>query len=253
LVKSNAAVKAFFDSHSHQNAYHKDPVLFDRIVELIFKSDTHRLTPMVLDLGCGDGSFIDRSISAGVRGTFIGLDVSFGMLSTAQSKSGSDSVHFCLSDAFHLPFPNHIKFDAINMSSVLHHIIGSSRTQSLNFVRMLLKKLINENLKDDGTIIIDEGYYYSYLIPNLSSSLIFYGLKLLNRLHLNIGFILREFQPGLEVNFLTDKEIRRILEALGDVSLERELEIEKIPRLYRVFLVKRMGHLSFFLRKRTNS
>jgi hypothetical protein len=90
-------------------------------------------------------------------------------------------------------------------------------------------------------------HYVSHIKPNITSSIIFYGLKLLNFLRLDIGRILNEIQPGLEVNFLYDKEVEKLLEQYGTVCLIKKDLWKKIPKLYKFFLLKELGHISYMV------
>jgi hypothetical protein len=70
-----------------------------------------------------------------------------------------------------------------------------------------------DRLSEKGPLIVGEVYYNSYLIPQLTLSLmLFYSLKLLNLLHLDLHHILEEIQLGLEVSFLYEKELQKLLE-----------------------------------------
>ena len=57
---------------------------------------------------------------------------------------------------------------------------------------------------------------------------------------------MNEFNPGLEVNFLDDKEIERLLGNYGTVYL-----INKTPwprwKLYRLLFLKDLGHITYMV------
>ena len=92
----------------------------------------------------------------------------------------------------------------------------------------LMLNLLIDRLSDNGILVIEEMHYVSYIIANVTSSVIFYGLKLLNFLHLDVSRILNEFQPYLEENFLYDKEIEKLLERYGIVIRLKK----KLGRIY---------------------
>ena len=92
-------------------------------------------------------------------------------------------------------------------------MIGPTKGKSLNLVAKLLR-ILRRRLSDNGILIIQEVYYDSYIIPSLTSRLLFYMLKLLNFLNLDISAFIKEFQLGLEVNFMHTSEIKNVLEAV---------------------------------------
>ena len=108
-------------------------------------------------------------------------------------------------------------------------------------------KLLSDRLSENGVLVVEEMHYVSHLKPNITSSIIFYGLKLLNFLHLDISRIIKEFELGLEVNFLYDKEIEKLLEQYGTVRLIKKDLLKKVPKLYQFFLVKEVGHISYMV------
>lgn len=62
-------------------------------------------------------------------------------------------------------------------------------------------------------MLITEVYYEGYLIPKLPSYLIFYLLKLQNKLNIKIPY--KDFILGLDVYFYTRDELIKILEECG--------------------------------------
>jgi hypothetical protein len=72
-----------------------------------------------------------------------------------------------VADGFNLPISTETKFDLIHLDSVLHHLIGRNRNQSLSLVKRLLA-LVEEKLTEDGVMVIDEMYCESScIIPHL--------------------------------------------------------------------------------------
>ena len=135
------------------------------------------------------------------------------------------------------------------MSSVLHHLIAGTRAKSLILVENLLLMLTDFWLASNGFLIVDEGYYLSYLFPSISSHMIFYGLKLLNFLRIDISFLFDEFQPGLEVNFLTKCELDNMLRILGNTQILSDSRASNINTIYKICFVKEIGHLSYMISK----
>jgi SAM-dependent methyltransferase len=238
-------IKSYFDNHAHHHIYHKDPSFYHSIISSIQKIKPNEMIK-ILDVGCGDGTFIKSIIMTGIDAVFIGTDVSLSMINMAKINLNYPRVDLFLADGFKLPLKSESKFDLIHIDSVLHHLIGKTRYQSMFLVNQMLK-LLSDRLSENGVLVIEEMHYVSHINPNITSSLIFYGLKLLNFFHLDISRILNEIQPGLEVNFLYDKKIEKLLEQYGTVHLIKKNLWKKIPKLYQCFLLKEAGHISYMV------
>jgi SAM-dependent methyltransferase len=236
-------IKSYFDNHAHHHAYHQHPSSYLPIIEYIKKIESGSRIK-ILDIGCGDGSFIKSSIMTGIDAFFVGTDVSYNMINMAKNNLDHQRVELFVADGFKLPIKSEIKFDLIHIDSVLHHLIGNTRSQSMVLVNLMLNLLI-DRLSDNGVLVVEEQHYVSYIIANITSSIIFYGLKLLNFLHLDVSRIINEFQPGLEVNFLYDKEIEKLLERYGIVRLIKKETLKNMPKLYKLFLLKELGRISY--------
>jgi hypothetical protein len=109
--------------------------------------------------------------------------------------------------------------------------------------------MIKELLKlssHDGIIIVEELHYKSAIIPTITSRIIFYGLKLLNALHIDGRRFMRDLNPGLEVNFFQQQEIAEMLSAFGPVTIVHSQRWE-IGRKMRYFLLNEFGKVVFSL------
>lgn len=113
--------------------------------------------------------------------------------------------------------PNEIntneKFDFIHIKEVLHHVTSSSTKKSKDLFVLSLINLKKNNLNPGGCIFIHELFYESYLFPTFTRTLIFYLLKLQNRLHIKIP--IKEFLMGLDVCFYTRDELKHIFNENG--------------------------------------
>lgn len=234
-------VKSYFEKRSSHHAYHLDPSLYTRTTE-----DIKQLLgsgPLdVLDLGCGDGSFISGLKKSGIKGKFIGIDLSQKLVAKAIQDLGNATADFLLADGFNLPFRPAVKFDLIHLGFVLHHLIGRTRYESRHLAQKLVG-FLHERLSENGVVIVDELYFVSFWFPELTASVIFYGLKLMNALHIDLSKVNNEFQPGLEVSFFSDKSLDRIFELYSKrIPLIRP---SKFPKLYKLFLVKKYGRICY--------
>lgn len=235
--------KSYFDKHAHIDTYHNDPKMYNMVIDLIKRNYVKRGTRF-LDLGCGDGTLIKSANSISVDFQFIGTDVSYEMIKTARHNLRGISVEFIVCDGFNLPIRNEIKFDFIHSAYVLHHLIGPTKGKSLDLVNTLLG-ILARTLSDKGILIIHEVYYDSYIIPSLTSTLVFYMLKFLNLLNLDMSPIIKEFQRGLEVNFMHTEELKRSLGHLGGKVQMVGKDPWNMPKFRRLLLLKEQGSVTF--------
>jgi len=200
----------------------------------------------ILDFGCGDGLFIKCMVDSNLKAEFYGAYISLGMIKLAKEKLHKDSVELFLADGFKMPVNSDIKFDVIHVDMILHHLIGKTRSTSTKLVHKMLDLLMSM-LSAKGTLIIEEHISTSYLIPSFGSFIAFYGLKLLNFFHLDVNKFVDEIQPGLEVNFFHEKQLKKILEQHGIAEIIRK-ETSKPTKFRRIFLVKEIGTMSFIVK-----
>jgi SAM-dependent methyltransferase len=205
---------------------------------------------MILDVGCGDGRFIRSLIEADIKAMFFATDITHQMIEIAKDELPDNvdrDVQLFVADAFRLPMQSDVRFKIIHMDSVLHHLIGNTRAKSKILIQKLVEVLVNK-LTYDGCLIIEEFYYISSLFPTLTSFLVFYGLKMINFLKLDLSNYSREIRPGLEVNFLTPNQVKEVLTLYGRTILLQKKPTE-IPKSYRAFLLKECGFITHVLEK----
>ena len=94
-------------------------------------------TGMILDIGCGTGSYIDVFSTPDTR-TVIGLDLSRQMLLRAREKLDRQNVNVVQGDTCDLPFKKN-KFDTAFMILMLHHVPDGSRPGVYSEVFSVLK------------------------------------------------------------------------------------------------------------------
>ncbi|MPZ07158.1 MAG: methyltransferase [Nitrososphaeraceae archaeon] len=234
-------VKSFFESHYHR--YVDRPDFYLSIAKEIKKvlPDGRRLA--FLDVGCGDGGFIKAMIEQGIEADYLATDLSLNMLLKASANLVNYDVDLFQADAFQLSLKESRKFDIIHIDSVLHHLIGKTRGESLELVKKMLNTLL-DRLSSNGILIVEEVYYDSYLLSTITSFFVFYGLKLINFLNLDLSFT-REIRPGLEVNFLHERQLIKILDHFGTSITLLNKEIWELPSVYQLFLLKERGHITY--------
>jgi hypothetical protein len=49
--------------------------------------------------------------------------------------------------------------------------------------------VVSSMLSEKGVLLVDEWYYESYVVPFITSSIVFYSLKLINLLNIDMGKI----------------------------------------------------------------
>jgi len=184
-------------------------------------------------------------LATGVDAIFVGFDVSVNMLRTGKLNVDTSRVNLVAADGFKMPLRSEARFDLIHMDSVLHHLVGKTKAKSLLLANVFCEQILQQ-LSEKGTVVVEEVYYVSHFVPKLTSSLIFYGLKILNFLHLDASGIVSELLPGLEVNFFSDKEIEKLLGTYGRVQLIKK-NPWPTPKLYRLLLLKNIGHISYMV------
>jgi SAM-dependent methyltransferase len=243
-------VKSFFENHSHDYANrhtHFYPLLANYLIQVLPSLTTQRNdTLRLLDVGCGDGGFIKTMVNSKVKADYFATDISLDMIKLTKANLTDADIQLIVSDAFNIPLIDELKFDLIHLDSVLHHIVEDTRTKSTERVRKLIEILVSK-LTDNGILIVEEWTFLSYIVPKLSSFIIFYGLKIINHLKLDLSFT-SEIRPGLEVNFLHPSTLIDFLQKHGEVSLLDKADVS-FPFYYKLFLLREKSHNTFVLRK----
>jgi len=247
---SRTNVKSYFEDHAHNYANRHTEfylAMMNQIKNIIMTKINNNSNAKFLDVGCGDGSFIEALVKAGINMDYFATDISFKMITMAKEKLVGCNVKLFSADGLNVPIRRDIKFDIIHIDSVLHHVIERTRGKSTALIKKILEILV-DRLSDNGILIVEEWYYSSYIIPTFTSFVVFYGLKLINFLKLDLSFT-REIRPGLEVNILHPKQLVKILGTYGSISLLNKTPTE-VPKTYRLFLMKESGHITYILEKK---
>jgi SAM-dependent methyltransferase len=248
----SAKIKSYFEIHSH-NYSHAE--IYFSIISHLKNTITMNPNARLLDVGCGDGSFVKTLIREGIKMNFFATDISLNMMIRAKENLANHNVQLFVSNAFDIPLKSDIKFDIIHIDSVLHHLIGKTRTKSMRLIEQVIDLLVTR-LSPNGILIVEEWYYISYVFPTLTSFIVFYGLKLLNFLKLDLSRFTKEIRLGLEVNFLHPDQISHLLSSYGSVHLLQKRSgyhgIHNIsggvPASYRLLLLKDSGHITYILK-----
>jgi SAM-dependent methyltransferase len=244
-IMSNSGVRSFFETHAHN--YKMYPSFYTTIANKIKESVSEWTDLKLLDVGCGDGTFIKALIDVGVEAQFLATDFSFTSAAMARMNLWSSNTQIFVADAFNIPINENMKFDIIHVAFLLHHLIGTTKAKSNALARKLISRLI-DMISENGTLIIEEVYYNSYLLPNLTSSIIFYIMKLLSFIHFDSVYITKDYKSGLRVNFFNESELEEMLCDYGSVHLLYRNPWQ-VPELYRIFLLEDFGNIVYALRR----
>jgi SAM-dependent methyltransferase len=238
-------VKSFFDSHFHR--YVDKPEFYLSLAKEIKRVLPTEKQLSFLDVGCGDGGFIKALIEQGIVAKYLATDLSFNMLVKASDNLSGLDVDMLQADALQLSLRESQKFDIIHIDSVLHHLIGRTRGESVELVKRMLNGLLGR-LSNNGILIVEEVYYDSYIFSTITSSLVFYALKLINLLKLDLSFT-KEIRPGLEVNFFHERDLVNMLNRFGSNPTLLNKEVWERPRTYQLFLLKERGHITYTVKR----
>ena len=237
-------VKDYFDLHTHRHKYHRMPHYYDATMNYLKKLEPAK-RKKILDFGCGDGYFIKKMIENGLEGEFYGSDLSPSMINLAKKEFRDKDVNLFVADGFKLPLKIDTNFDIIHIDGVLHHIIGKTRQESIAKVEKIIDKL-TKTLSENGSLIVEEVDFVSYIFPSITSIFVFYFLKLFNFFNMDLSKISDEIRPGLEVNFFNDQQLKKLLEKYGNVQQIRK-KMKKM-KWKRLFLLKEQGNISYVVR-----
>ena len=173
----------------------------------------------VLEIGCGDGLFLEYVLETTDVSEAYGIDISMAML----PDPGEDvRARYLQASATDLPLPfEPASFDYVVFSDVLHHLVGDSRSHSRCKAQAALVEATNL-LRDGGHLIVKDIYHHSPVGPDeLTSYMIFYGLKHLTGL---ASVVDDQATDGLLVSFYTDEELVEMLEQAGTTVVRTETE-----------------------------
>jgi 2-polyprenyl-3-methyl-5-hydroxy-6-metoxy-1,4-benzoquinol methylase len=242
------SVEQYFNMHVHEPSYQLHPQFYKATIEFIHDHQQKAARPItILDVGCGNGAFIEAVLESGISiASIVGVDVSQSMIDVAKERLAKfQNVRLEVADGFELSKALNAKFDIIHIAWVLHHLVARTQGSSKKLAIRMIKELLKLS-SIGGIIIIEELHYKSSVSPKITSKIIFYGLKLLNALHIDGHRFMPDLHPGLEVNFFYQKELAKLLSAFGQVTIVYS-EKSEIGKIMRYFLLNEFGRVTFSL------
>lgn len=200
--------------------------------QLLERVDLDGMT--VLDIGCGDGSFLAYVTATADDSIGVGIDISGSML---PSNDDFDDIHFVRGSATAIPVRGR-SFDLINLDDVLHHLVGPTRRRSKRRAIETVQEVTNL-LEPGGYVYVKEQFYEGPVgSRTVTPRLVFYGLRFGGR-------AARMFDPGvheeLVVSFYTRAELRSIVASADLEIVEAWTRFHPRRTRLRSALVRRSG------------
>ena len=243
------SVEQYFNMHVHEPSYELHPQFYKSTIEFIHERQQKAARPItILDVGCGNGAFMEAALESGISiASIVGIDVSQGMIDVAKVRLAKfQNVRLEVANGFELSETLNTKFDIIHIAWVLHHLVARTQGSSKKLAVRMIKELLKLS-SIGGIIIVEELHYKSAISPKITSKLIFYGLKLLNALHIDGRRFMPELlHPGLEVNFFHQQELVKMLSAFGQVTIVYSGKND-IGKIMRYLLLNEFGRVTFSL------
>ena len=124
----------------------------------------------ILDIGGGNGAFIDYILDRMPKASGTLLDISQLLIDRNAPHPRKVLVHGSADELDRL-FRDR-SFDVITINWVLHHLVGDDYQSSLDNVESLLT-IVSRKLRPGGTIIVAENLFEGYIGTDLPSKIIF--------------------------------------------------------------------------------
>jgi len=179
-----------------------------RAVEVMKRYGTKESS--LINIGCGTASDLDFIKKETGVDKILGVDISAESLSMAHKKTGCDTLRADILDNG-IADKIHERYDFALLFSVLHHLIGKTRGDSM---RLALRAISNSMrlLRDGGYLIIEEPTYNS---PSFSTSL-FYLKKIVTRMTSKRVTIGKKWNIGApETSYYTSGQLMKMAESIG--------------------------------------
>ncbi|WP_459499583.1 malonyl-ACP O-methyltransferase BioC [Bacillus sp. C1] len=187
---------------------------------LVMKKQYHKMSSIrILELGCGTGYLTEQLAASFPNATITAIDFAESMIAVAKMRNHVESVAFRCEDIEHLTLRE--SFDVI---------ISSATFQWLNDLEMVVHRLYNRHLFEDGLLLFST-----------------FGEQTFQELHTAFQNAKeeRKIQNNVSVGqrFLTREQLRDVCESVtGDVHVSETCYIEKFTKV-RDFLqsIRKVG------------
>lgn len=240
MVLTDEGIKEFFDSNSetYETSYLDGTKPYWNVKCQYIDNNFNDI--QLLDIGCGSGGFLRHCNQRVDVDELVGIDISGGML----PEEPQNDIAYFKASAPDLPFsPN--SFDVINLTSVLHHMVGGSRADSKKRARETLSRTF-DLLRPGGLLLLTELFYEGHVIPQSTSWILFQMFKHFPNLSAKLD---PSAAPGLVTNFYTRDELRALIEETGGHTIHKDYTKWEKSTFLRTCFIKNYGKIHFYIKK----
>jgi ubiquinone/menaquinone biosynthesis C-methylase UbiE len=195
--------------------------------------------PQILDIGGGNGKFMDRVLAEFPESEGYLIDISQNLLDKNQPNAKKHLIHGSFEDLTKL-LPGKT-FDLITINWVLHHLVGPSYRLSVENVKQALA-MTSKMLSANGILFVAENEYQGLLESNVPSHVIYTITKIRNPAF--VALIRRYFNTaGVGVCFQSQRGWLNIFKRCG-LSVDYYMQNSR----WKHGVKKRLMFLLLFLR-----
>jgi hypothetical protein len=163
----------------------------------------------LLDVGGGNGKFLDSLMASLPTGRVVNLDISAALLGL--NKKNKVLIHASILDDPFKDDTEERKFDVITVNWVLHHMIGATE-RDCRMLQLGTLEACKSALRSGGLIAVAENDYRSWLRDDYSGRLIY----AITRSRVLARFARRFANTaGVGVRFRTERGWRRLFDQAG--------------------------------------
>lgn len=163
----------------------------------------------LLDVGGGNGKFLDSLMDALPTGRVVNLDISAALLEL--NKKNKTLIHASILDEPFKGAGESERFDVITVNWVLHHMIGSSE-HHCKMLQLATLEACKSALRAGGMVAVAENDYRSWVSEDFSARLIYVVTR-----SRTLARFARRFAntAGVGVRFRTENGWRKLFESAG--------------------------------------
>lgn len=236
-MNSNKDIR-FFDQNFDR--YIREEYLADSFFcDFIVEHDPEE--PSLLDIGGGTGTFAKAVLNSCPCARVTIIEPSSKTLDQIQDPR----IETFLGILPDVVLPDRYRYVAL--MEVLHHLTGDTIGKSKDLFRKSLLSIRNQ-LDDESYFFLSELYYEGFICERLPRTLIFYVLKIQNKLGFKIP--VSDFLLGLNICFYTRKELQDLLDEAGFKICDTHTEPYLNTIKKHLLLLKNWGRINYICRKK---
>ena len=229
--------KKYFDSHTPSYSIGRFDIVLDWLKSI-------KSAKTILDVGCGNGSFLKQVSKTRRTIKLYGSDESSSYLRIAKKNVDAD---FILDDIISTKIKK--KFDTITAIALLHHLIGKTRKDSKNLTKKTLQNCSNM-LNDGGCIIIMEPVFSNRFLMDI----IFYIKKfftIISAKRITIFGYWNNLGAPV-VSYFSKESISQLVVESGLEIIKSKYIVYKPKKIFKLLCTQR-GDLYLMVKKKTIS